>query len=122
MAAPVYIICGGTGGHLAPGIATAQRFMELGIAVELIISEKEIDSRLLRSYPEIPYRRAKGAPFSLKPVGLAVFIYKTVVGFFQGYRLLRTQQPAVLLAFGGFLSVSYAIAAWLLNIPPPPHS
>jgi len=117
MTGPVYIICGGTGGHLAPGIATAQRFLERNIQVELVISEKEVDSRLLQAYPEIPYRRAKGAPFSLKPLRFATFVYKTVVGFFQGYSLLRLQQPAVLLAFGGYLSVSYAVAAWLLKIP-----
>jgi len=117
MAGRVYIICGGTGGHLAPGIATAQRFIERNIPVELIISEKEVDSRLLQAYPEIPYRRAKGAPFSWKPARFMAFFYKTILGFFQSVAILRKHRPAALLAFGGYLSISFALAARLLKIP-----
>ncbi|MEX0326723.1 MAG: glycosyltransferase [Puniceicoccaceae bacterium] len=117
MRKPVYIICGGTGGHLAPGIATAQRFLEEQIPVELIISEKEVDSRLLKAYPDIPYKRAKGAPFGWKPGRLLRFIYGSVFGFFQSFGLLKDNRPAAIIAFGGYLSVSFVIAAWLLKVP-----
>ncbi len=117
MAGPVYIVCGGTGGHLAPGIATAQRFQEMKLPVELVISEKEVDSRLLQSYPDIPYRRAKGAPFGWKPARLGAFIGKTFLGFWQSYNLIRTRRPAAVLAFGGFLSVSFCIAARMHKVP-----
>ena len=102
---------------MAPGIATAQRFIESRIPVELIISEKEIDSRLLQSYPDIPYRRAKGAPFGWHPVKLFKFIYSSLAGAAQSIQLLRSKRPAAVLAFGGFLSVGYVLAAWTLNIP-----
>lgn len=117
MSRPVYIVCGGTGGHLAPGIATAQRFREQGIAVELVTSEKEIDSRLLKAYPEIPYRKGKGSPFGLQPLRLLAFLYKSLVGSIQAFFLLRRTQPVAVIAFGGFLSVSYVVAAWLLKVP-----
>jgi UDP-N-acetylglucosamine--N-acetylmuramyl-(pentapeptide) pyrophosphoryl-undecaprenol N-acetylglucosamine transferase len=117
MSGPVYIVCGGTGGHLAPGIATAQRLMEADIDVKLIISEKEIDSRLLKGYPEIPYLRVVGAPFSLKPLPFLKFAWKTLRGFIQAVQTMRRERPVVVLAFGGFLSVSYVIAAWTLRIP-----
>ena len=117
MKEPVYIICGGTGGHLAPGIATAQRLMDAGIPVQVVISEKEIDSRLVQSYPEIPYKRAKGAPFGWKPSRLLRFLVKSVTGFVEALRGLRRERPPVLLAFGGYLSISYVLAAWFLKVP-----
>jgi UDP-N-acetylglucosamine--N-acetylmuramyl-(pentapeptide) pyrophosphoryl-undecaprenol N-acetylglucosamine transferase len=117
MALPAYIVCGGTGGHLAPGIATAQRLMDAGIEVELIVSEKEVDSRLLESYPDLTYRRVKGAPFRLNPKGFLLFLVLNTRSFFSGFQYLRKNRPGVVLAFGGFISVSYVIAAWLLKVP-----
>lgn len=117
MSLPVYIVCGGTGGHLAPGIATAQRLMDAKVPVRLIVSEKEVDSRLLESYPDIPYMRVKGAPFGLRPKDLVCFLFCNTRSFFSGLRFLRKNPPAVILAFGGFISVSYVIAAWLLKVP-----
>jgi len=117
MERPVYIVCGGTGGHLAPGIATAQRLREEGIEVKLVVSEKDIDGRLLRAYPEIPYIRASGAPFSLRPGPLLKFIRLNLRGLFQAYRILRREEPPVLIAFGGFLTAGYAAVAWFLHIP-----
>jgi len=113
----VYIVCGGTGGHLAPGIAAAQRLIEAGVPVELVISEREIDSRLLQSYPDLPRRRAAGAPFTLRPLGLLLFVFNSLRGFVSAWRLLHTRPPAVLLAFGGYLSVSYVMAASLRRVP-----
>lgn len=117
MAGMVYIVCGGTGGHLAPGIATAQRLRQRQVPVRLVTSEKEVDSLLLGAYPDIPYMTAKGAPFSLRPLGLLGFLWKNLYGFVQAIRTLRQDRPPVLVAFGGFQSVSFVIAAWLLRIP-----
>jgi UDP-N-acetylglucosamine--N-acetylmuramyl-(pentapeptide) pyrophosphoryl-undecaprenol N-acetylglucosamine transferase len=117
MRKPVYIICGGTGGHLSPGIATAQRFLEEKIPVELIISEKEVDSRLLRAYPDMPYKRAKGAPFGWRPGKLIRFIYSSVYGFIQSFSLLKQSRPSAIIAFGGYLSVGFVVAAWMQKVP-----
>lgn len=117
MSRPVYIVCGGTGGHLSPGIATAQHLEAGGTDVCLVVSHKEIDSQLMRGYPDIAYLRAKAAPFSLKPMGLLRFVGQNVSGFVAAIRLLRRQRPAVVLAFGGYLTVSWGLAAWFLGIP-----
>lgn len=113
----VYIVCGGTGGHLAPGVATAQRLREHGVDVRLMVSEKEVDSRLLASYPDLPCQRVKGAPFGLHPAILLRFVYCSLFGFIQAFRLLRLGRPGALVAFGGYLSASFVIAARLLRIP-----
>ena len=91
--------------------------MDAGLPVELFVSEKEVDSRLLESYPELSFRRVKGAPFQLNPKGLFRFIVRNTGSFFSGIKYLRKNPPGVILAFGGFISVSYVIAAWLLKVP-----
>ena len=40
----VIIACGGTGGHLFPGIAVGETLLARGHQVTLLISEKKIDS------------------------------------------------------------------------------
>ena len=45
------ISCGGTGGHLSPGIALAEGLAERGHAATLLISEKKVDARLIEKYP-----------------------------------------------------------------------
>jgi len=117
MGRSVYIVCGGTGGHLSPGIATAQRLREAGIAVKLVVSEKEVDGRLLQAYPDIPFLRASGAPFAMRPRQLWTFLRKNLRGVLHAYRELRSEEPVVVIAFGGFLTVGYAAVAWFLHIP-----
>ncbi|HKJ91049.1 MAG TPA: UDP-N-acetylglucosamine--N-acetylmuramyl-(pentapeptide) pyrophosphoryl-undecaprenol N-acetylglucosamine transferase, partial [Oceanipulchritudo sp.] len=113
----IIIVCGGTGGHLAPGVATAQRLRHRGHEVQLVVSEKEVDSRILKAYPEFDYKRTKSAPFRLFPPALLRFLYRSLHGFLTGLAALRRERPLVVLAFGGHTSVSYVIAAWFLRIP-----
>ena len=44
----IVIACGGTGGHLFPGIAVGLELQQLGHHVVLLISPKEIDRRVKR--------------------------------------------------------------------------
>lgn len=102
---------------MAPGIATAQRLADAEVAYELVVSEKEVDSRLMSVYPDMPCRTAKAYPFSLHPYGLARFLMGGIYGFLQTIKRLGRERPRVVLAFGGFLMVNYVIAARLLRIP-----
>jgi UDP-N-acetylglucosamine--N-acetylmuramyl-(pentapeptide) pyrophosphoryl-undecaprenol N-acetylglucosamine transferase len=117
MEGPVYIICGGTGGHLAPGIATAQQLEARGVEVCLVVSHKEIDSHLMRRYPEIGFLRARAAPFSFHPIAALRFIVENARGFLDAIRILRRARPKVILAFGGYLTASWCFAGRLSGIP-----
>lgn len=115
--AHILIICGGTGGHLAPGIAMAQELSGRGHECRLVLSRKEVDSRLCRRYSDFPVIRAAGAPFSLTPPGLFRFFAGCVRSFAQAYAIYRKRRPDAVLAFGGFLATSFVLAAYLRDIP-----
>ena len=64
------ISCGGTGGHLSPGIALAEGLAARGHTAVLLISHKRVDVRLVEKYPHLRFERIPGAPFTLRPAGL----------------------------------------------------
>ena len=111
------ICCGGTGGHLAPGIALAEGLNKRGHLSRLIISNKEVDSRLLWNYPELERLTVPGKPFHWHPFKFLRFFTSHFFGFFYGMRYLIRQKPDVLIGFGGFSTVGMAVAAFLLKIP-----
>lgn len=113
-----YVIsCGGTGGHLAPGISLAQGLIERGHRCWLVVSNKEVDSRLLKSYPELDYVRAPGAPFSLQPFKLIKFLLAQVRGFIFAVRFLNRANPDLIFGFGGFITSGIVVAGFLLHCP-----
>ena len=59
----VLLACGGTGGHLAPGIALAQRLTEDGHECLLIVSSKVVDARMTSHYPRLNFVSGKGRGF-----------------------------------------------------------
>src|SRR6201984_1633235 len=72
------IACGGTGGHLFPGIAVAEALRERGHNVMLFISEKEIDA--LASSNRLDLRFEK-----LPSVGLPSLYSPAIFGFLRRF-------------------------------------
>jgi UDP-N-acetylglucosamine--N-acetylmuramyl-(pentapeptide) pyrophosphoryl-undecaprenol N-acetylglucosamine transferase len=105
----VAIACGGTGGHLFPGLAVADQLARRGCAVTLLISPKEVDQAAVRgvSGMEIVTLPAVG----LKRGGEIAFVR----GFIQSYRAaakhFKARPPQAALAMGGFTSAPPILAA-----------
>lgn len=112
------IACGGTGGHLFPGLAVAEVLREQGHEVLLFVSEKEVDARALRGHPDLPSRK-------LPSIGLPSVFSPAMVTFLRRLRdslkncgaSYDADRPDAVLGMGGFTSIAPLIAAWRRGIP-----
>jgi UDP-N-acetylglucosamine--N-acetylmuramyl-(pentapeptide) pyrophosphoryl-undecaprenol N-acetylglucosamine transferase len=111
------IACGGTGGHLSPGIALAEALIARGHTVTLFISHKKVDTRLVEKYPHLPIERVPSAPFGWRPDVHLRFHLKQTQGLLFSLRFLRTHRPDAIIGFGGFTNAGVVMAARLLGIP-----
>ena len=114
----MYVIaCGGTGGHLAPGIAIGEVLQQEGHSCTLIVSEKQVDSRLMQKYGALHCESLESSPMRLTPRGFARFVLKNLKGIRRMMRMLREKDVDMVIAFGGFLSLPVIVAARIVGIP-----
>ena len=111
------ISCGGTGGHLSPGIALAEGLAERGHESILLISRKKVDARLLEKYPHLRFERMPGSGFSLHPVRFCQCAVSQARAFIFCLRMLRTWRPDGIVGFGGFTSAPVVLAGRLAGVP-----
>lgn len=111
------IACGGTGGHLSPGIALAEALVARGHAVTLFISHKQVDTRLVEKYPHLAAERVASSPFGFRPDVLARFVIKQAQGLLFSWRYLKTHRPDAIIGFGGFTNAGVVVAGRLRGIP-----
>jgi UDP-N-acetylglucosamine--N-acetylmuramyl-(pentapeptide) pyrophosphoryl-undecaprenol N-acetylglucosamine transferase len=117
-----YVIsCGGTGGHLSPGIALAEGLRARGHEVRLLISRKQIDARLSAKYPHLRFDAMPGRGFAWRPVAAVRFLAAQAQAWWFCTRLLRDFRPAAVIGFGGFTSAPPVLAATLLGVPSALH-
>ncbi len=105
----VAIACGGTGGHLFPGIAVAGELKKRGCSIALLISPKEIDQQSVKTTRDVEI-------FTLPAVGLQNRNYLSFgLSFWKSYRaaraIFRNHPPQAVLAMGGFTSAPPILAA-----------
>jgi UDP-N-acetylglucosamine--N-acetylmuramyl-(pentapeptide) pyrophosphoryl-undecaprenol N-acetylglucosamine transferase len=114
---PVLIMAGGTGGHVFPALAVAQKLRDRGVAVVWLGVPGSMESRLVpqNGFPIEWVRVAGIRGKGLKAWLLApIRIIKAVV---QAMGVLRRVRPRSVLGAGGYVSGPGGIAAWLLRVP-----
>jgi UDP-N-acetylglucosamine--N-acetylmuramyl-(pentapeptide) pyrophosphoryl-undecaprenol N-acetylglucosamine transferase len=111
------IACGGTGGHLAPGIALAEALVARGHTTTLFISTKKVDARLCESYPQLKVAQVPGAPFGWRPDVHLRFHWRQTQGLLFSLKFIREYKPDAIVGFGGFTNAGVVMAGWLLGIP-----
>ncbi len=101
----VLIACGGTGGHLFPGIAVGEVLSARGHEVTLLISEKKIDSIAASGHKDLRFEKmpflAMPKPWSPKMIGFLSGLWK---GMRQCRKIIRDKNVSVVLGMGGFTS------------------
>lgn len=111
------IACGGTGGHLSPGIALAEALVERGHAVTLLISLKKVDARLSEKYPQLRFERVPSAPLGWSPGKFLRFVWDQGRGLVHCRRLVARLKPDVIVGFGGFTNAGVVLAGRLAGVP-----
>ena len=111
------IACGGTGGHLFPGLAVAEVLQARRHEVLLFISEKEVDTLAVEGRKEFRYEKlptvALPSPFS--PAILA-FVRRFNASLSLCRAIFRTFQPHVVLGMGGFTSTAPILAGRMRGV------
>ena len=117
MGASVAIMAGGTGGHVFPALAVAERLREQGVGVFWIGTRHGMESRLVPEHDlEMEWIRIEG----LRGKGIAQILgapFKIAVALWQAARILRRRRPSVVLGMGGFVSGPGGLAARVLGLP-----
>jgi UDP-N-acetylglucosamine--N-acetylmuramyl-(pentapeptide) pyrophosphoryl-undecaprenol N-acetylglucosamine transferase len=111
------IACGGTGGHLFPGLAVAEVLRDRGHQVMLFISEKEIDALALSGWPDLRFEK-------LPTIGLPSLYSPAILGFVRRFYeslslsrgIYRKFKPHVILGMGGFTSTAPVLAGRMRGI------
>ncbi len=111
------ISCGGTGGHLSPGISLAEGLVSRGHEVTLLISMKKVDARLIEKYPHLRFERMPGSGFSWYPLRMVRFASSQLAALRFCRALIRSTRPDAVVGFGGFTSAAAALAGRMSGIP-----
>ncbi len=114
----VAIACGGTGGHLFPGLAVAEVLKNRGHEVLLLVSEKQIDTIAVGNRREFGIQK-------LPAVGLTKlvskqafsFVAKFINGLLVCLRTYRSFKPDAVLGMGGFTSTGPILAGRIRGVP-----
>lgn len=114
----ILIACGGTGGHLFPGIAVAQEITKRGGKAILLISEKAIDKTASDDYPDLTFvpLPAVAMPKLLSP-RFPIFLWRFFRSFLECKEMLRRFDITAVLGMGGFTSLPPIIAGHRTQLP-----
>lgn len=108
---------GGTGGHLFPGMAIAEAFVERekGNEVLFIGTERGIEARVLPG-GKFPLRTIRAKPIQGKSLLEKVkAIWGLPMAVFEALTILKEFQPQLVLGVGGYASGPTLLAAFLLG-------
>jgi UDP-N-acetylglucosamine--N-acetylmuramyl-(pentapeptide) pyrophosphoryl-undecaprenol N-acetylglucosamine transferase len=115
----VLIAAGGTGGHVYPGIAMAEAFLQRfpSCEVRFVGTERGLENRLVAEagYPleHVRASRVKNAGLFAR---LAAVI-RLPLGIWDARRILKKFKTDIVVSVGGYSAAPTVIAAWLSRIP-----
>ncbi|MGB1110110.1 MAG: undecaprenyldiphospho-muramoylpentapeptide beta-N-acetylglucosaminyltransferase [Gammaproteobacteria bacterium] len=113
----IMIVAGGTGGHVFPGLAVAERLREAGAEVTWLGTRNGLESRLVPDAGiDIDWISISG----LRGKGMATLLmapFKIVKACLQSAAVIRRRKPDAVLGMGGFVSGPGGLMARLLGRP-----
>jgi UDP-N-acetylglucosamine--N-acetylmuramyl-(pentapeptide) pyrophosphoryl-undecaprenol N-acetylglucosamine transferase len=119
MNGPVVILAGGgTGGHISPGIAIAERVAELEPAARCVFacSRREVDREML-THAGAEFEAIPAEGLSLRPSRLVRFVRAYLAGRRAARTLLDRVDASVVVSLGGYVTGPVAAAARARGTP-----
>jgi UDP-N-acetylglucosamine--N-acetylmuramyl-(pentapeptide) pyrophosphoryl-undecaprenol N-acetylglucosamine transferase len=113
----ILIMAGGTGGHIYPALAVADKLKENGFQLFWLGSEKGMETRVV---PEHGYPLLKINVAGVRGNGVLRLLFTPfmlMIALVQALMIMIKVRPVVVLGMGGFASGPGGIAAWLMRIP-----
>ncbi len=104
----VAIACGGTGGHLFPGLAVGQEITARGGDVTLLISAKSVDQQAVHGLRDVSVVTLPAV--ALQGGNLPQFLVASVRARAAAKRAFAAHPPHAVLALGGFTSAPPILA------------
>jgi UDP-N-acetylglucosamine--N-acetylmuramyl-(pentapeptide) pyrophosphoryl-undecaprenol N-acetylglucosamine transferase len=108
---------GGTGGHITPALALAERIAERGDSVFLLGSDRGLETTLV---PEAGFELAALPSGQIMGQGVLARLaaaFAMTRGSVAALRILRRRRAAIVVSVGGYASVPAVLAALLLRLP-----
>ncbi|HIG30609.1 MAG TPA: UDP-N-acetylglucosamine--N-acetylmuramyl-(pentapeptide) pyrophosphoryl-undecaprenol N-acetylglucosamine transferase [Verrucomicrobiales bacterium] len=109
----VAIACGGSGGHLFPGIAVGEVLVQKGCRVILYVSSKEIDQQGLKDAGGMDVEILPAIGLTRRSIGR--FASRSFESFRLSIQSLRKWDPDVILGMGGFTCAPPVLAGKILG-------
>jgi UDP-N-acetylglucosamine--N-acetylmuramyl-(pentapeptide) pyrophosphoryl-undecaprenol N-acetylglucosamine transferase len=105
----VAIACGGTGGHLFPGLAVAGELQRRGCDVVVLISPKDVDQQAVKTAAGMTIHTLPA--IGLQNKNYLPFLASFGKSLFAAWKIFQRRHPAAVLAMGGFTSAPPVLAA-----------
>ncbi|TAE90626.1 MAG: undecaprenyldiphospho-muramoylpentapeptide beta-N-acetylglucosaminyltransferase [Verrucomicrobia bacterium] len=113
----IVIACGGTGGHLFPGIAVAEELRLRGHQPLLLISQKNVDREAAQKYGDLEFLTIPAiAKPSTRSWKMLPFLWKMLGSIRRCRAILRERRADAVLGMGGFTSLAPVYAAKKLGL------
>lgn len=103
----VAIACGGTGGHLFPGLAVAGELQRRDCDVLLLVSPKEVDQQAVRAARDVQVATLPAVALQGNPLA---FARASLASYQAAKKLFAARPPRAVLAMGGFTSAPPVLA------------
>lgn len=111
------VMAGGTGGHVIPGLAVAERLRREGWRVVWLGNPAGMEARLTGEVG-VPMRPLQFSGLRGKGIGTAVLLpLRLLRAFAQALSALRAERPDVVLGMGGYVAFPGGMMASLLGCP-----
>lgn len=113
----VWIMAGGTGGHIMPGLAVADLLKHRGCTIRWLGNPDKLEGKLVPAagYDMVPVRFSGVRGKGLRSLLMAPFaLLRSMASLWQAARL---QRPSLTLGMGGYVAMPGGLVSYLRRVP-----